>query len=76
MKQSTCKALKGACDAVITGGTPEEMAENCKNHAMKLMQAGDEAHLAAGAAMKALKPEEQMAWYEKFKSGFDALPEA
>jgi hypothetical protein len=76
MKKSTCRDLKGACDAVIVGATAEEMANNCRAHVMEMMQRGDEAHRAAVEAMKSLSQEEQMAWYQGFLAGFDSLPDA
>lgn len=76
MKKTTCRDLRGACDAEITGATPEEMGENSKNHVMEMVQAGDEAHMAAIESMKKLSPEEQMKWYQEFKNSFDALQDA
>jgi hypothetical protein len=76
MKKATCKDLRGACDTEITGDTPEEMGENSKKHVMEMVQAGDEAHQAAIESMMQLSKEDQMKWYEGFKSGFDALEDA
>jgi hypothetical protein len=76
VKKSTCRDLKGACDAVIVGATAEEMGMNCRNHVMEMVQAGDEAHRAAVEAMKSLSQEDQMAWYQGFVAGFDLLPDA
>ena len=73
MKKTTCKDLRGACDAEITGETPEEMGENSKKHVMEMMSAGDEAHKVAVQEMMQLSKEDQQKWYEEFKSGFDAL---
>ncbi len=76
MKKATCKDLRGACDFVVTGETAEEMGENCKKHAMEMMQKGDEAHIAAGKAMMEMSQEERHAWYEEFKAGFGDLEDA
>lgn len=76
MKQTTCKALKGACDAIITGETPEQMGENSRKHVMEMVAAGDQAHIDAIAAMQQLTPEQQHAWYEEFKTNFAALQDA
>ncbi len=73
MKKATCKDLRGACDAEIQGETPEQMGENCKQHVMEMVGAGDVDHLTAIESMKQLSPEEQQAWYEAFKNGFEAL---
>lgn len=76
MKKTTCNALAGACDAEITGATPEEMAENSKKHAMEAVAAGDQAHIDAMEKMRDMSPEDQQKWYEDFKNNFDNLPEA
>lgn len=76
MKKATCKDLKGACDTVITGATPEEMAENCKKHAMEQIMAGEAEHQAAAQAMMAMSKEDQQKWYEEFTSGFESLDNA
>ena len=76
MKKTTCRDLRGACDAEIVGATPEEMGDNCKAHVMDMLQAGDEAHTAAVEDMKELAPEDQKKWYEEFVSRFDGLPDA
>jgi hypothetical protein len=52
------------------------MGENCKKHVMEMIQAGDAGHQAAAQSMMSLSKEEQMRWYEEFKKGFNALPEA
>ncbi len=76
MKKTTCRNLRGACDAEIQGETPEEMGEKCKQHVMEMLQAGDEGHKAAVESMQQLSKEEQEKWYEDFKKGFDSLQDA
>ena len=76
MKKTTCRDLRGACDAEIQGETPEEMAEQSKQHVMEMMQSGDEDHKAAVESMMQLSKEEQEKWYEDFKKGFDSLQDA
>ena len=76
MKKTTCKVLRGACDAEIQGETPEEMGEKCKQHVMEMMQSGDEAHKAAVENYMQLSKEEQEKWYEDFRNGFDSLQDA
>jgi len=76
MKKTTCRDLRGACDAEILGETPEEMGENSKKHVMEKVQQGDADHQAAIESMKQLSMEEQGKWYEDFKNRFDALPDA
>ena len=51
MKQATCRNLRGACDAVITGETAEAMGAASKQHVMQMLQAGDAAHKQAMDAM-------------------------
>ncbi|MEE8466646.1 MAG: DUF1059 domain-containing protein [Dehalococcoidia bacterium] len=76
MKKTTCRDLRGACDAEILGETADEMANNSRQHVMEMMQAEDEDHKAAVASMMELSDEEKGKWFEDFKSGFDSLPEA
>ncbi len=76
MKKTTCNNLRGACDAEITGSTPEEMGTNSKKHVMEMIQSGDQAHIDAVESMKNLTPEDQKAWYDDFVKGFDDLPDA
>ena len=76
MKKTTCRDLRGPCDVEILGETPEEMGKNSKKHVMEMVQQGDEPHMAAIESMKSLSPEEQQKWFEDFKNGFDALPNA
>ena len=44
MRQTTCRNLRGACDAVITGATAEAMGAASKEHLMQMLQAGEAAH--------------------------------
>lgn len=76
MKKTTCKDLRGACDVVIIGDTPEEMGENSKKHVMEMVQAGDAAHKKAIEDMMKLSKEEQMSWYAGFMERFSSLPDA
>lgn len=76
MKKTTCRNLRGACDAVIMGETPKEMGENSKHHVMKMVQAGDDDHKAAIENMMKLSKEEQQKWHEDFKNSFSSLPDA
>lgn len=75
MKQTTCQDLRGACDLVITGETPEEMGEACKAHVMDMVAAGDQAHLDAVVSTKEVSEEEQKKWYEDVVAWFDMLDE-
>ena len=47
MKQTTCRHLRGAYDAVITGDTAAAMGAASKQHVMQMLQAGDAAHKQA-----------------------------
>lgn len=74
MKKTTCKALAGACEEVITGATPEEMAENSKKHAMSMMT--DPAHQEAMNKMMAMSKEDQQKFYADFVASFESLEDA
>ena len=74
MKKATCKQLAGACDEIITGNTPEEMAENSRKHGMAMAQ--DPAHKRAMQAMMQLSKQDQQNWYQKFVDSFDQLEDA
>ena len=52
MKQTTCRNLRGACDAVITGETAEAMGAASKEHLMQMLQAGDAAQVRLRAAQR------------------------
>jgi len=75
MKKLTCKELGGSCDEVITGETFEEMGENCKNHVLTQIQAGDTEHLRAVAKMKEATPEERSAMLAEYEKRFNDAPE-
>lgn len=76
MKKTTCKNLAGACEETITGNTPGEMGENSRQHVMKMVQAGDEAHKKAMDEMMALSSADQQQWYKDFEDSFDSLEDA
>ena len=76
MKKTTCRDLRGACDAEIQGETPEEIGEKCKQHVMEMIQAGDKDHSAAIEKMQQMSQEEQLKWYEDFRNNFDSLQDA
>lgn len=76
MKKTTCRNLRGACDAEIVGETAEQMSENSKQHVMQRIKSGDKDHKAAMESMMMLSQENQQAWYDEFKKDFDSLPNA
>lgn len=69
MKQITCSQMGGTCDAVITGNTPEELAQNGMKHV-------EEAHPDQAAKIKAMSAEETGKWMEDLKGRFGSLQEA
>ena len=73
MKKTSCKNLGGACDEVITGETAAEMGDNSRQHVMKMLQTGDEAHKKAMEEMMALSPEDQQRWHKDFEGSFSSL---
>ena len=70
MKQTTCRNLRGACDAVITGDTAAAMGAASKQHVMQMLQAGDAAHKQAMDAMLQLSQADQEKWHGEFVAGF------
>jgi hypothetical protein len=76
LKQATCKELKGVCDTVLEGETPEEMGLASRNHVMELVQKGDKEHLQVVNEMMRLTKKEQQAWYQDFVKNFKNLKEA
>ncbi|WP_367753574.1 DUF1059 domain-containing protein [Flavobacterium sp. WC2421] len=75
MKTMTCKQLGGACDTAFQAKTFEEIAELSKNHAMEMIQKGDEPHSKALREMQELMhfPEGMNAWFENKRKTFDSL---
>ena len=76
MKQTTCRNLRGACAAMITGETAEAMGAASKQQVMQMLQAGDSAHKQAKDTMLQLSQADQEKWYGEFVAGFAALPDA
>ena len=75
MKTMTCKELAGACDAEFHAETFDEIAEMSKNHAMAMLEQGDQAHIEAMEKMKELMsdPEAMKEWFETVRKRFDSL---
>jgi len=75
MKKTTCRHLRGACDAEIQGETPEEIGEKCKEHVMAMILSGDEDHKTAVEKMQQMNKENLGKWYDEFCRNFDSLPD-
>lgn len=75
MKKLTCKELGGACDMLISGNTPDEMGDNCKQHAMQLIQKGDEDHAEAMRKMQDMSPGEFASFWVDFRRKFEEAEE-
>jgi hypothetical protein len=75
MKLMKCKDLGGACDELIGGNTPEEMGDNCKAHAMLMIQKGDEDHIEAMRAMQDMSPGEFAHFWADFRRNFEEADE-
>ena len=73
---ATCRNLRGACAAVITGASAEAMGAASKQHVMQMLQAGDAAHKQAMGVMLQLSQADQEKWHGEFVAGFAALPDA
>ena len=73
----TCKQLGGACDKEFHADSFEEIAEMSKQHAMKMFQNKDTAHLQAMNEMQEImkNPEVMNEWFENKKNEFEALPD-
>ena len=76
MKQTTCRNLRGACAAVITGETAEAMGAASKQHVMQMLQAGEAAHKQAMDAILQLSRADQEKGYGEFVAGLAVLPDA
>ena len=76
MKQTTCRNLRGACAAVITGEIAASMGAASKQHVMQMLQAGEAAHKQAMDAILQLSRADQEKWYGEFVAGFAVLPGA
>ena len=50
---ATCRNLRGACAAVITGASAEAMGAASKQHVMQMLQAGDAARRSVYAKQPA-----------------------
>jgi predicted small metal-binding protein len=75
MKRLKCKDLGGACDVWITGSTPEDIGNNCTEHARKMIRAGDSAHIEAARKMNAKTPEEFQEFLKEFNRKFEEAEE-
>lgn len=76
MKKMMCKDLGGACDKYIRGATPDEMGENCKQHALQMVREGDKDHEEAMEAMRAMGPGEFAVFWADFRKAFDEAEDA
>ena len=65
--------MGGACDAVITGSSFEEMGKNVRAHVMATM---DDAHRAAVEKMQNASDEERAKWMVEFEKKFNQAPDA
>jgi len=59
----------------VSGETFEDIAEQCKAHAMEMIAAGDEDYIAAMEEMKQASPEEQQKRFAAYRQHFDDAPE-
>ena len=75
MKTMTCEELGGACTMGFHANTFEEIAEQSKNHGMKMLKSGDQAHREAMQEMQELMetPTDIAEWFENKRKEFDAL---
>jgi len=68
--------MGGACDVAFRAESFDEMAELSKRHATEMFARGDDAHLRAAEAMRALMstPGAFEEWLAGRQREFDALP--
>ena len=77
MKTMTCRHLGGPCDVEHRGETADEVINAQDRHLKQAVAAGDTAHDAANAAMRARwrHPKKSLDWYRTTKKAFADLPE-
>ena len=77
MKKMTCNQLGGACEQEFLANSFEEIGEMSKEHAMKMLEEGESAHLLAMGEMQELMqdPAKTQEWFEGKRLEFEALPE-
>lgn len=77
MKTIKCRDLGGACDVEFHANTFDEVANLSKEHAMEMLQKGDEAHLKVMGEMAELMkdPDAMQKWFEEKKKEFESLPD-
>lgn len=76
MKKMSCRELGGACDETFIANNFEEIAELSKEHAVKMFQKKDAAHIKAAEEMKKIikDPEAIKRWYEEKANLFNKKP--
>lgn len=74
MKSMTCNQLGGACDAVFTGASFDELAAQSQQHGKEMFASNESAHIVAMNKMMELMKSGQMeTWMADRKAEFDAL---
>lgn len=70
MKTMTCRQMGGMCDTPIQASSMDEMLSKGMKHL-------EEAHPEMAADIKKMDPKDPMmvAWSEKFKADYEAIPE-
>jgi hypothetical protein len=76
MKTMTCRQMGGPCDTAIHAASAEEMMAEGGKHLKEMSDQGDEGHKMALAMMnKGPDSPENIAWMDKLRADFAALPE-
>ncbi len=74
MKSMTCAQLGGACDAIFSADSFDEIAALSQQHGREMYSAQDSAHMQAMEAMMDLMKSGNIeAWMQERRSEFDAL---
>lgn len=76
MKTMTCRQLGGACDLAFHAETFDDMAKLSQLHGKEMLEATDDAHLAAMSDMRKLMetPDAMSGWFDEKRREFDTLP--
>lgn len=74
MKTMNCRQLGGACDEEFHAETFTAIAELSKQHAMRMFQCQDPAHLEAMQSLME-DPKAMAQWFETKQREFDSIPQ-
>jgi hypothetical protein len=76
LRKATCKQLGGVCDIAIVGNSPEQMAQNAKDHVLDMLSDGDAPHRQLVFSLMRLSKKQQNEKYEELVQSFSLFTEA